>query len=297
MGYGYGTRSPYEVQRHNGGRYTFDTIKARYEAVKPLRGQRKELNIRPLGERRRDWEQVFMVNENEYYISYDAYSSRDNQAHNRAITWFKRDDFEIITIHTPRAIWNKPDEQHLRPYVLSSPSVFYFYDCNLPKGLFMENYKSCKYVGVMQDDVPHQFFTAEKGDITFQRKVSDKYWKPVVIHREFKHSLDRSKTKVLRESVKPFLEYFNVVAPLIEKGQYFYGNALEDFGASVFNKVGDDIPDNWFKIAERYKYRNHWYKSDIKEIVIKDIYRVAKPLNKEPVPLGTPVRDRYRNWV
>ena len=297
MGYGYYGRSPEQVQADNGGRFTFDTIKARYEAVKPLRGKRKDLNVRPLNERRRDWERVFMVNENEYYISHDAWRGRDEGNHNRSITWFKRGDWEIITVHTPKSTWNNENRGRLAPYEFSSSSVYHFFNYNLPNGLSMANHKSCKYVQVDNSDSPPTYYTIEKGDITLQRRSGEKYWKPVVVHREFKHSLDRSKTKELRKSLEPFLEYYKVVEPLIDKTSYYYGNALEDFGSSVFNKVGDDVPESWFKIVERYKHKNQWYRGDVKNLIIKDLYQVAKPLVKEPVPLGTPVRDRYRTWV
>jgi hypothetical protein len=285
------------VQADNGGRFTFDTIKARYESVKPLRGKRKDQNVRPLNERRRDWERVFMVNENEYYISHDAYRSRTEPLHNRSITWFKRGDWEIITVHTPKAVWSKEDSQRICPYVLSSPSVFYFYDYNLPDGLCMDNPSSCKYVKVLNAEGTPTYYTLEKGDITFQRRSGDKYWNPVVVHREFKHYLDRSKTKELRKSIEPFLEYYNVVAPLMDKTSYFYGNPLEEFGMTVFNKVDDEVPESWFKIVERYKHKNQWYRGDVKNLIIKDLYRVAKPFVKEPVSLGTPAKDRYRTWV
>jgi len=298
MGFGYGTRSPEQVQRDNGGRFTFDTIQARYEAIKPISGKRKDLNVRPLNERRRDWERVFKVNDNEYYISHDAWRGhQDNDIHNRSITWFKRGDFEIVVVHTPKSVWNKENPHRLAYYQLSSPSIFYFYDYNLPIGLSMANYKSCKYVAVNREDGQINYYSAEHGDITFQRRSGDKYWNPVVVHREFKHSLDRSKTKELRKSLEPFLEYYKVVEPLIDKTSYYYGNALEDFGSGVFNKVGDDVPESWFKIVERYKHKNQWYRGDVKNLIIKDLYQVAKPLVKEPVPLGTPVRDRYRTWV
>ena len=297
MGYGYGTRSPQEVQYDNGGRFTFDTIKARYEAVKPLQGKRKDQNVRPLGERRRDWERVFMVNDNEYYISHDAWRGRDEGNHNRSITWFKRGDWEIITVHTPKSTWNNENRGRLAPYEFSSSSVYHFFNYNLPNGLSMANHKSCKYVQVDNSDSPPTYYTIEKGDITLQRRSGEKYWKPVVVHREFKHSLDRSKTKELRKSIEPFLEYYNVVAPLIDKTSYFYGNPLEEFGSNVLNKVGDDVPDSWFTIAERYKHKNQWYRGDVKNLMIKDLYRVAKPFIKESVPLGTPAKDRYRTWV
>jgi len=297
MGYGYGTRSPEQVQIDNGGRYTFDTIKAKYESIKPIRGKRKDLNIRPLGERNRDWERVFMVNENEYYISHDAWRGRDEGIHNRSITWFKRGDFEIVTVHTPKSVWHKGNEEKLAYYTLTSSSVFHFFNYNLPIGLSMANHKSCKYVAVNREGGHLDYYTIENGDITFQRRSGDKYWNPVVVHREFKHSLDRSKTKELRKSIVPFLEYYNVVAPLIDKTSYFYGNPLEEFGSNVLNKIGDDVPESWFKIAERYKYKNQWRRGDIKDLMIKDLYRVAKPLVKEPVPLGTTVRDRYKTWV
>ena len=54
--YGWG-RSPYDVQRSNGVRTDFDMAKKRYESIKPLQGKRKELDVRPIGQRNRAWDE------------------------------------------------------------------------------------------------------------------------------------------------------------------------------------------------------------------------------------------------
>jgi hypothetical protein len=300
MGYYYGTRSAEEVQAQNGGRYTFDTIKAKYESIKPLRGKRKDQNLRPLGERRRDWEQVFKLSENEYYVSNEAYSFRlaNSQPFNRAITWKRSDDgtMDYITIHTPKRLWDTTNPQALAVLSLSPPSTYFFYSYNMPDGLSMHNHYSNKYVCLRPQNGNYQYYTLEQGDITFQRKVGEQFWQPLVVHRQFKHTLDRTKTKELRQSVQPFLEYYKMIEPLIDKTAYHYGNPMQGFDESIFKQSGDEVPEGWFTIAERYKYRSAWRTFDIIKWIYKDLYQIAKPCVAEEVPLGQLTIDRYKKW-
>jgi len=204
MGFGYGTRSPYEVQRDNGKRFDFDSIAKWYEEVKPVKGQRAKFNVRPVSERRRSWERMFKVSDNEYYISCNSWSHNEDEntlAHRKAISFIKNGDQETIIVHTPRVYWGTETgkEPRLNVGALSTPSVFYFYSYNLPMGLSMDKYKCANYVKVATES-GDKFYTLEKGDVTFTRTVGDKYWNPLVVHRESVHTLARKQTKAIREN-------------------------------------------------------------------------------------------------
>ena len=150
MGFGYGTRSPYEVQQQNGKRFDFDTIAKWYEETPVIRGQRAKYCIKPVSERRRTWERMFKVSDNEYYISCNAWSHNEDEntlAHRKAISYLKNGDQETIIVHTPRVYWGT-DKDRLNVNALSTPSTFYFYAFNLPLGLTMAKYKGANYVQV-----------------------------------------------------------------------------------------------------------------------------------------------------
>jgi len=340
MGFGWNTRSAEDVQHHNGRAYTFDKIAKRYEEIVPLRGKRKAMDIRPHGERRRDWERVVKVNDNEYYLTNSAYAYYESNGYtaHRAIT-FKRDDVgnETITVHTPRRWWGeKPeDRQILMPKQLGVPSWFFFYNYNLPDGLGMYKYYNKNYLEVQNSDNTNDtsFYILEKGDVTVTRQVGDKYFKPLVVHREFKRSLDRKKTKAIREELQDFKDYLQVMLPLAEANRYSMyspplywatrdvakkadiyvsgGIAEECFGKGWRGLFTGEPNELTFKLVQYYKHqcaRRIW-NSETRdydelpvspEVVMKNIYRnvyeIEKPLHEEPVELGVRTNDAYKNW-
>jgi hypothetical protein len=314
MGYYRDSCSPYDVQQNQGRSFDFESIKKNYEQTIPLRGKRKEQNIRPIYRRDRAYERMVKVSDTEYYITFDAYQHRTT--HNKAITWSLNDGMELMTIHTPRQVWGSAPSMNLYPRTFSSSSVFWFYNFNLPSDFSMVNYRANKYVRYN-----HKHYSVELGDVVFQRKVGDKHWLPLVVHREFKHTIDRTQTKQLRESIKPFVEYFDIMCDIIDgNGQWQYGNpihnaivgdqnrqALPQEAIALF-KQGDDgsVPDGWLSMVERYKHRitRYRYRSNGDDLdrqrlpkeICDDLFRIVKPCKITEVPIGTLIHDRYKHW-
>lgn len=317
MGFYRSSCSPYDVQANQGGRFTFDTVKERYEKTIPLRGKRKEQNIRPINRRDRAWERIIKVSDNEYYVTYDAYQHRNH--HNRAITYKVDDTMEWLTVHTPKATWGQTPTFELRPQEFRSSSTYWFYDFNMPVELNMVNYRANKYVRYND-----KFYTVEKGDVVFQRKRggSPTDWQPLVVHREFKHTLDRTKTKELRQHLKPFVDYYNVMSDIVEP-KWGYSNLI--YNAIVKDnkhrtitpqealnlfKQTDNPPEEWFRLTEYLKRRatRSWYdlktrthnEHHEKSVAIyhieQDLFKICKPCKEEAVELGKLSNDRYKAW-
>ena len=306
--------SPYDVQSEQGGAFTFATVKERYETTVPIRGRRRADNIRPIKRRDRSFERIVKVDDNEYYITFDGYKWRT--IHNRAITWQMRDGMEYMTIHTPRKTWSSTDPHELYPRYLSSASTLWFYDFNMPSGFNMVNYYVNKYVKY-QD----KHYTIEQGDITFQRKEGDTDWQPLIVHTQFKHHIDKEQTKKIKEAIKPFLDYFNIMADVVEE-KYDYGNLVrravnpnephKTTPAQVWEafKQSDTIHDSWVLMVESYKRKityskrtddgkwtdNRMFKEDLPKILLKDLYEVIRPCKSIAVPLGQVAIDRYKSW-
>jgi hypothetical protein len=312
MGYYRSSCSPYDVQSYQGGRFDFVSVAKRYEDTIPLRGKRKEQNIRPICRRDRAYERIVKVSDTEYYITFDAYQHRTH--HNKAITWSLNDGMETMTIHTPRIMWGSPPSMDLSPREFSSSSVFWFYDFNLPPDFGMVNYRANKYVRY-----DSKYYTVEMGDTVFQRKQGENHWLPLVVHREFKHTLDRKQTKQLRESIKPFMDYYDVMCDIVEGSRWNYSNPI--YGAIVgeqdrvphadevialFKPSGDDVPDGWLGMVERYKQkitgydyqtRSHTHlRQFLPREICKDLFRIVKPCKTTEVPIGTLTHDRYKQW-
>jgi hypothetical protein len=335
MGYGWNTRSPEDVQRHNGGAYTFDKIAKRYEEVVPIRGKRKAQNIRPHGERARCWERIVKVNDNEYYLTNNAYAYYEKHGYTtcRAIT-FKRDDEgnETIIVHTPRKYWGeKPeDREALIPKQLGVPSSFFFYAYNLPQELNMAKYHSKNYLTVSGDEGAPKFYTLDKGDVHLVRQVGEKYFKPLIVHRETKHYLDRAKTKAIRDELKEFKEYVRVMLPLAEADrQSMYSSPVHYAHVNheyVYNKTelissfegkgwrylfAGEPKEVWFNMVQYYKYqcdKRVWNyvtreydavsatPQKVMAYITNEVFRHEKPLREELVELGVRTFDKYRNW-
>lgn len=340
MSFGNWARSPEEVQRHNGGDYDFDKIAEKYENTKPLGGKKRgHMNIRPNGERGRCWERVIKVNDEEYYLTNNAYrwydlnpDDRYKRPHSRAITFTKRDGLETIIVHTPRKMWGENPGTELDPRSMAAPSNFYFYNCNMPNGMGMYKYRSKNYVYIKNDDMGDiSYYTIDKGDVHFTRNVGEKFFKPLIVHREVHRSLDRKKTKALREELKPFIDYVRVMLPLVERDRRgWYGATPLSLVHTEFNPYDNDlkkeccgktwrelvgareeVPDYWFKLVQYYKAKcgrqtynmaTRSYEDieatpqTVMNYVAKEVYRQELPFHEEPVELGKKTFDMYRNW-
>ena len=313
MGYYRHSCSPYDVQDYQGGRFDFEGVKKRYEDTIPLRGKRKEQNIRPIKRRDRAWERIIKVSDTEYYITFDYYTHRQN--HNKAITWSLNNGMEFMTIHTPKKVWGQTPSMELHPRTFSSSSVYWFYDFNMPSDFSMVNYRANKYV--RYDD---KYYTVERGDIVFQRKQGESHWLPLVLHREFKHTLDRTQTKQLREDIKPFMAYYDIMCDIVEgRGRWEYGNPIYkaiageqnitvelDEVMALFKPSDDNVPDGWLGMVERYKnkitgydYRNKTethHRHRLSKEICSDLFSIVKPCKTTEVPIGTLTHDRYKQW-
>ena len=335
MGYGWNTRSPEDVQRHQGQHYDFKKIAERYESIVPLRGKRKAQNIRPHGDRSRCWERIVKVSDQEYYLTNNAYRwhGQHNYTACRAIT-FKRDDDgnETVIVHTPKPYWGD-DREKLIPKQLGVPSTFFFYSCNLPAGLYMYKYHSKNYLCVKNSDADGDlsYYILEKGDVVMTRGAVDKYFKPLVVHREIHRSLDRKKTKAIRQELSSFVEYARVMMPLAEadrqsmytspvfwahkestNGLYMSGEIVEEcLGKGWRGLFTGEPTELWFKLIQYYKYkcqRSKWNPETrayepielttqrVASYIANEVYREEKPLHEEPVELGKLTNDKYKNW-
>lgn len=323
MGYYYNTRSPYDVQYDQGLRGGFEVVKKKYEDTKPLRGVRAKLDIRPIKQRDRTWERIIKVSDNEYYITNNAYTYHDRnklsgqeyREHNRCITYKLEGEQETIIVHAPRKTWGnaktETGEFPIDRHGLSAPSNMYFYHFNLPAGLNIQNIKSDKFLQV-EHEGGAKYYTMTQGDITLTRKLTEKYWTPLVVHRIIKRVIDRKKSKAAREQAKPLLDYLKIMLPLVEH-KWHYGNLLLKCAeevklplSEVLAPQGDEVPAHWYNLAQGYKaqsrrwdYGNNGHEyseTRLEHNVLKDLYMLTKPFKTIEVPLGEIAHDRYKNW-
>lgn len=302
-GYSYGNwaRSPEEVQRQNGVKTDFDAAIKRYESIKPLRGKRSKLDVRPIGERNRAYERIVKVSDTEYYLSCTSWGYYEREGvkpedadKKRAITLKREGEVESIIIHKAR-------------YGMTSSSIYWFYDCNLPQGMNMEKYRGSNYVRVLKEDGKFNYYRADKMDITFYRPKGSHYWTALHVYREVKHSLDRKLTKAIREKLTTFTNYARVMLPLVEAKHNYRATLDAHWEDFVTLKNPDEIPESWLTAVAHYAYRLNKYdwttrthtinEAGLIPMIQREAYKLAQPFKVEPVPLGELSFDRYKGWV
>ena len=308
--YGNYARSPEDVQRCNGVKTDFNKVKERYENTKPLQGKRKVLDVRPSGERDRAWERIVKVSDTEYYLSCTHWGWNDKEI----LTGAKNADSDE---RKPRAITLKQEGEvetiivHANRWGFASPSIYFFYEFNLPTGMGMNKHGGSTYVSVTKPEgnpCHANYYTLKKGDVTFYRPKGGTYWTPLVVHQEVRHKLDRKKTKAIRTKLKDFCDYAKVMLPLISEPRRAWGEVLganwEDF---VTLKNPNEIPEEWLTAVSnyaeklnRYDWETKTYKTNEKGLIPRiqrEAYRIEKPFEVEVVPLGELSYDPYRGWL
>jgi hypothetical protein len=350
MGFGWNTRNAEDVQRQNGQQYDFNKIKQAYESIKPLRGKRSSLDIRPHGERSRSHERIVRVSDTEYFLTNQAYAYWENRKdpdrnleHNRAMTFSMVGDIEYLTVHTPRQYWGDntkvpfAERKVFDTGGFTAPSNYYFYAYNLPQGVYMTKFGSKAYLEVRSEDGKvGKCYTLMQGDVVLTRKQGENFFRPLVVHRETKRSIDRKQTKTIRQELEPFVNYVTVMLPLMEYKHVLYAyknpfnlnkwgkwdtNANPDEGyKDIVNKSwselvsmkGDELPEYWFNMAQSYRSRMETRKYNwdtkqyedvpinfqrVKKAVYDDVYRQAKPFKTEDVELGKAFKNnKYHSW-
>lgn len=310
----YQARDSKLVQADNGIQLNFEKAKALYENTKPIQGKRECLNIRPVGERGRSHERIIKVTDREYYITCNSWARIDTKTkevfdfHCRAITFGKNYwGGETITIHTPRT-----SSGQFAVSNLNAPSVYWFYNYKLPKDFSLVNHKGKKYIAHQTQENVTNYYTLDKGDIVFFKPEKDSYFKPLQVHREYTRTLNKQKTKELREKAKPLFNYISTMIDLVETDKWVRDNPLKQIPDEDLFKHDPD--DKWLELVEIYKNRikqsTGWYdytkkqhfhtieyhKHRLNAIFYKHLYQRMKPLDIHEVPLGKICYDKFKNW-
>ena len=197
----------------------------------------------------------------------------------------------------------------------------------------MYKHHSKNYLCVKNSDADGDlsYYILEKGDVVFTRGAFDKYFKPLVVHREFHRSLDRSKTKAIRQELSSFAEYMRVMMPMVEADRMrmystpvFWAHQKDTEGLYMSGEIAQEcLGKGWrglfagepnelsFKLVQYYKYkcqRSRWNAEarayeplevtpqTIASHIANEVYRYEKPFHEEPVELGKLTNDKYRTW-
>jgi hypothetical protein len=156
----------------------YESYKNLYDLVKPIRG--REVDVRPLGQRRRDWETIEKRGDN--------YACRLYQTD--AVTYYPDNSVGLVA-----GVWATP----LTAEFIHNHSPFYCY----------KKYKKL-WIRVQTPDGDKHYPIPEEGELLMLRTgeidgiPAYEPSEPIVIQQRV---VDRDKAKQARESIKPFLEW------------------------------------------------------------------------------------------
>ena len=153
-----------EIAKMNSRFCSFDNVAKMYEDIKPLRGQRKNEDVRPIWARRYHWRRVAKINDNKYVLhdgDYMVGRTFEESCDLAPITWERKADGDYVTVRNchvpyysisryaflssalPRSMWFKIDNG--KHYIVQGDKEHYLakfkahYDSNVGKHVVTED--------------------------------------------------------------------------------------------------------------------------------------------------------------
>jgi hypothetical protein len=156
----------------------YESYKNLYDSIKPIRG--RDVDVRPLGQRRRDWETIEKRGDNYACKLYDT----------DVVTYYPDGSVGLVA-----GVWATP----LTAEFMHTNSPFYAY----------KKYKKL-WIRVQAPDGDKHYPIPEEGELLMRRTgeidgiPAYEPSEPIVIQQRV---VDRAKAKEAREKIKPFLEW------------------------------------------------------------------------------------------
>jgi hypothetical protein len=132
-----------EIVKMNSRFCSFDNVAKMYEDIKPLRGQRKNEDVRPIWARRYHWRRVAKINDNKYVLhdgDYIVGRTFEESCDLAPITWERKADGDYMTVRNCHA-----------PYY--SISRYAFLSSALPRSMWFKIDNGKHYI--VQGDKEH----------------------------------------------------------------------------------------------------------------------------------------------
>ena len=242
---------------------SFDDVAKCYAETIPIRGKKKVWDIRPIGNRRYDWNRIIKFDENTYALT-DGYWTNPDPT-NR----FTDEDIKMLC----PVIWErKPDGDHMTLHTHlthhCAVSRYWFIQNYTPDGFDFDWYSRTgkhfiKYKGT-EYYLPKSEVKMDYGNkvcdfkqyhrLTFKHEADSNFTRVGDKNLCTTRRLDKSLTKEYRPYVKKFFEYMQVMLPV--------------FGGTLGLR---DTKDNY---AQQLDAGNSWYWSKyVEPMLVRDILK------------------------
>lgn len=238
---------------------SFDAVAKAYDEIKPIKGGRANMDLRPLNERRYWWNRVMKVNENKYLLL-DGHWAWSNNANDETrentapIMWERKEDGDYITIRN-----------HANEGI--SVSRYTFLQNHLPNPMYF-HYENGKHY-VQHNNVDHYlpkfkgvmdwnagtFEMHEDNKIVFKQDSSGNFTRANELQTFKTRRVDKELDAVFKPKVAQFIEWMQIVLPVL-------GENLVKDRSGYSDKVTDGRGYSF------YYWSNYITQQEVREILL-----------------------------
>jgi hypothetical protein len=233
----------------------YEVTKKKYESVKPLGGPRVKHGItdhRPLTDRHRTFE-VWHKDGDRYGIAfalvYATDFDRDKETGKRTITKYYKE-------YKPLLMIDPNGRYEFTAHWMGNYVTWQLLGAALPEGLSFTKYGAKQYICADQPDGTKKYYFQDGQKMSFVPYESGgkTYYEVIGGIRESKVLIDSAKAKKVRQDLKPFLDYYEIMSPFIET------NTDETISSWGFrHDMREKLHEaNWLQRAEGEEYGENW---------------------------------------
>lgn len=303
----------------------FETTVKRYESVKPLIGQRVKHGItdhRPLTDRHRTFEVWHKADDGSYGMAfasvYPVDSKTDPKTGKREITKYYKEYKPLLMVY--------PDGHYeLTPVWMNNYVTWELLGVLLPKGLSFVKYGAKQYIVADQPDGTKKYYYQDGQTMIFRPYESDgkRCFEVIGGLRESKVLIDNAKAKKIRQEVKPFLDYYEIMSPFVTTDnedhnvrswsfRYEMRERLDRADWLVRNE-GEEYGEKWMDAVEAlfhtHTHFNHQWNGNTHTVSVTPpdrkfieerlrgayLYKITKPYRQVAVDVGVPFYSNGRS--
>jgi hypothetical protein len=300
----------------------YEVTKKKYECVKPLGGPRVKHGItdhRPLTDRHRTFE-VWHRDGDSYGIAfalvYVTDYDRDKATGKRTITKYYKE-------YKPLLMVDPSGRYEFTAHWMTNYVTWNILGAALPEGLRFTKYGAKQYICADQPDGTKKYYYQDGQKMSFvpYEREGKTYYEVIGGIRESKVLIDSAKAKKVRQDLKPFLDYYEIMSPFIDTNTdesttswaFRYDMREKLHAANWLQRAeGEEYGENWMAGVEALfhthtHYDHTWDRGNHKitrtypdrariEKVLRGgyLYRVTKPYKVVAVDVGVPFYSNGR---
>lgn len=299
----------------------YETTKKKYESVKPLIGQRVKHGItdhRPLTDRHRTFE-VWHRDGDRYGMAfamvYPTNHQRDPKTGKTTVTSYYKEYKPLLMAY--------PDGRfEFTPQWMSNYVTWHTLGALLPTGLSFARFGTKQYIVADQPDGTKKYYFQDGQHMRFVPYESNgkRFFEVIGGLAEHKLLIDTEKAKKVRQELKPFLDYYEIMSPFVTTDENlvstwsFRHDMRErlDQANWLVRQDGEEYGEKWMNMVEALFHThtefNHSWDNGKHEVQITYpdrqklehklrgayLYQLTKPFKQVAVDVGVPFYSNGR---